>query len=618
MRRIPFILLLTLLTNICNGQIFQEDFETGDLGQFTAFDEDGNTLETDEIWITDGTWMNNPILLGNNATSTSNYQDNAQPDNWMISSAIEIPEGTGFTLYWNEAILGGTGESYEVIISNESSVSDFTDTPVYVASGNIGGPLNVSANVDDYAGQTVYLAFHHFGGTQGYIYIDDIEITQESIGYDMMVTDIYMNATQRLEERIIRGVVQNLAAEVISSFDINYSIDGGQVQTHSVSGVELFNQNSYLFEHNITWTPSGPNEYAISVWASNLNGNEDQVPENDVLSENFSVVEAASKEVLLEVFTSSTCGPCAYYNERTEPIFAAAPFQNNTGIEESRLNVIKYHVEIPVAGDPSVNAESLARADHYNITAAPYTIYDGEYIFGLPGDTALYEMIQAPAFVELDMTASYNQNNQLEVSVDINPIADLSEEYALHIVATNMYYEFDGQNEETYFKNTLRKMLPDENGTALSVLVTGESQTVNVSYSYSVSELPSAGSHDFWNEDMGIIAFVQNTETDEIIQSTFVQADFTSAIQNSPEASLLAVFPNPTDSEINIILPELGSNDTKLIVQNIAGQLVMSQMISNPSAGSVLKIETESWVSGLYFMSIQGEKKSFNQKVVVR
>lgn len=611
-KKTSLVIFTLLWTFSAFSQIFSEDFETGDLGVFTAFDLDNNTIDSDEFWILDGTWTNNPILLGNNATSTSNYANGEQPDNWMVSSSINLPTGTGITLYWNEAILGGT-ESYNVIVSTGNMPADFTGSPVYSGVELSGGPLDVSANLDAYAGQTVYIAFHHNAGTQGYVYIDDIEIVQEDISYDMTVSDIYMNPVQRLEERIIRGIVTNLAAEIVTSFDINYTIDGGAINTSTITDVELYNSNEYFFEHEITWTAQAPGDYTISVWASNINGNIDEVPGNDVIEETFNVVEAPEKRVLLEVFTSSTCAPCAYYNERTEPLFAAAPFLNNSEDPNSRLNILKYHVEIPSPGDPSVNQESLDRSDYYSIFSAPSAFYDGVYYPGISGETPVYESIQSPAIVEMDLEATYDVDDNIMVNVSLNSLVNSTDNYRLHIYLTNLYYEFDGQNGETYFKNAVRKMLTGVDGSLISNLVAGEEQNLSEVYQFNVETLPQANSFDLWNYDIGVVAFLQNESTKEVYQSSFKLAEIVSKVNEVPELSFL-IYPNPSSKIVNLKITDNNFIGSEVQVFNSIGQEVyrtnLKQMLTT--------INTSNWTSGVYNLLLKNNKGESTQQIIVK
>lgn len=79
----------------------------------------------------------------------------------------------------------------------------------------------------------------------------------------------------------VAGTIRNHGMATITDMDINYTIDGGSPQVNSLSGLNIASGEDYHFEHNIPWTPTQTGTYDLDVWASNLNGEADQVPGND-------------------------------------------------------------------------------------------------------------------------------------------------------------------------------------------------------------------------------------------------------------------------------------------------------------------------------------------------
>ncbi len=81
--------------------------------------------------------------------------------------------------------------------------------------------------------------------------------------------------------------------------------------------------------------------------------------------------------VLLEEFTSSTCGPCAGVN----PTFHTWQVQN-----PEKFTSIYWHVSWPSPGnDPMYlanKAENGARVSYYGVTYVPYSVLDGNYYKG--------------------------------------------------------------------------------------------------------------------------------------------------------------------------------------------------------------------------------------------
>ena len=70
------------------------------------------------------------------------------------------------------------------------------------------------------------------------------------------------------------------------------------------------------------------------------------------------------------------------------------------------------------------------------------------------------------------------------------------------------------------------------------------------------------------------------------------------------------IYPNPANSYINVS----ANNIAKVAVYNSIGQLVYSEATDS----NIVKINTESWINGMYFISVEtldGDKSL--QKVVV-
>ena len=90
----------------------------------------------------------------------------------------------------------------------------------------------------------------------------------------------YVNDTEG--SKVIDGVIFNRGTETVSSFDINYQIDGGSIFTHSLTGLSIDNFTSYHYEHTDSWDAT-TGFHEIKAWVSNVNGSDDQNNQNDTL-----------------------------------------------------------------------------------------------------------------------------------------------------------------------------------------------------------------------------------------------------------------------------------------------------------------------------------------------
>ena len=115
-------------------------------------------------------------------------------DQWAISPSITLPaEATNFTLSWYVKLneWEGIPSSYEVLVSTASrNASDFTTT-LFSESGDNEDYEARSVSLADYAGRTIYIAFHNITAMGGdAMAIDDLRIGSSGVGIDQVGTSV--------------------------------------------------------------------------------------------------------------------------------------------------------------------------------------------------------------------------------------------------------------------------------------------------------------------------------------------------------------------------------------------------------------------------------------------
>lgn len=75
----------------------------------------------------------------------------------------------------------------------------------------------------------------------------------DQINYDMAVTSISVPASVTIGTTSVTGVIANNTGSAISSFDLNYSVDGGTAQTMSLSGLNIPAYSNYNYTHSTPW-----------------------------------------------------------------------------------------------------------------------------------------------------------------------------------------------------------------------------------------------------------------------------------------------------------------------------------------------------------------------------
>lgn len=239
--------------------------------------------------------------------------------------------------------------------------------------------------------------------------------------------------------------------------------------------------------------------------------------------------------VLLEHFTSASCGPCATYNPQVETLLGA---NTNTTLS------IKYQVNWPTPnGDPMNNHNKLdvqSRVDYYGVRGVPSAVLAAKGpehpASAMVQDSIDKETVKTSPFeVKVTHTLSEDFKN-IDVKMEITATGDYSATGNLvaHISVIEKHISFAtpaGSNGETDFFNVMKKLLPNPNGTALSKdWATGDTRTIEVSW-------PLKNVYNL--DQLDVIAFIQDNGNQEIMQA----ADSETVIKNSNDALALTATP---------------------------------------------------------------------------
>lgn len=219
-----------------------------------------------------------------------------------------------------------------------------------------------------------------------------------------------------------------------------------------------------------------------------------------------------SKKPLFELFTSSTCGPCAAQNPMIDAIL-----DDNEGT----YSLIKYQMDWPGDGDPYYTEQGGVRRNYYSVTGVPDLQTNG-YNFGLPGlfeQADLDLLLSETTNLEIDVNASIDENWILTLEAVLNPLDNYDAGLIAHIVIVEkLTTENVNSNGELEFRHVMMTMLPGATGTELDALVSGTPVTLSESYDMNntFTEQPN---------DLLAIVFVQNNTNKEVIQSETAMVD---------------------------------------------------------------------------------------------
>ena len=146
---------------------------------------------------------------GTGAAASYSYTTHAMhADAWLISPKFVLPTVTDDSLslsWWHRVNVDYPHELYDVMISTTTNdISSFTTTLLSVSPDSINGYVQKMVNITAYAGQEIYIAFHHHDSyDQSYLIIDDIDLfeggyvppTSDTLTMTLAVNDPTMGTT---------------------------------------------------------------------------------------------------------------------------------------------------------------------------------------------------------------------------------------------------------------------------------------------------------------------------------------------------------------------------------------------------------------------------------------
>lgn len=233
-----------------------------------------------------------------------------------------------------------------------------------------------------------------------------------------------------------------------------------------------------------------------------------------MLSSGFS---QSPRLVMLEEFTSATCGPCVSKNTQFHTWQTTYP---------DKFTSIYYHVNWPAAGDPMNLAnpgEVSTRVSYYMSPTnmyVPYSVLDGNYYNGSAGGwnmTTIDNRLAVPSPFELQLQ---HQVSAGQDTVFSTMLVKCTQNIAASITAHNVIIEkwihynsapCANSNGERDFYNVMKKMIPGSGGTTLpNSMVAGD-------YVLLEGVWKAGLVYDF--TQIASVGFVQDKGTKEIYQT---------------------------------------------------------------------------------------------------
>jgi hypothetical protein len=364
--------------------------------------------------------------------------------------------------------------------------------------------------------------------------------------------------------------------------------------------------------------------------------------------DDFEILER-KKEVLLEIFSSELDTNSKKVNDL---IFGDGADTNpTTGLVEAALtkgdvNVINYHTSLKNTADAQddINLRNTvdpsARVSFYGVNSMT-SFLDGsvDVISGeIEGDVSWTEnqlilKSLADPYFTIDPVIVNTSANKILAEIRFTAFKTVSAGTELLLFAgivERKIASVDLGNGQVEYRYVLRKMLPDGSGEIYNVdseLLKGDKLTFNDAFkadptgSNQFMEVNWVPKNLFEGEsqgdiiDLSMVVFVQNKVTKEIVQSSIIAVDGKSVITSFNGQIIsdnLKLYPNPTSTEVNVILDEQATETMDWILFDQTGKIFTRGKL--PIGHEAFSIDVNDFPSGLYFISVGGEEKRFKHK----
>ena len=544
---------------------------------------------------------------GSNILATNDDDCNCnKADEYLITDTLDLSNYSvlhvTFKSFFYGATYSGATEAAEFLYSTNggsswTSLADITPGADWTSQW-----IDVSAACGN---SNVQFAFNYQDGG-GWLYglgIDDFAIFAP-YNFDMAVESLDMFSTVGLNNApyTIEGTIKNYGGTTISSLTLNYSINGGTAVTDNLTGLSIAPYGTYSFSHSTNWNPGSTGNYDVDIWASALNGGNDQNNSNDTLSTAIEVVTAtADRVVLAEEFTSSTCGPCASFN----PGYKQLLDDNDVNTTGTQLVSVKYQMNWPSPGnEPAYNSEALARRQLYGISGVPDVVYSGANI--ATSQAAIDAVMGIPALAELSAEWS-NTGTYIQCDVEAEALADLGSNVSLHMAMIEKEISHNVQtNGETTFYHVFRKFMDGSNGHAMGSMTAGNTYTHYANSTITVNSNPAQGSFDFWvgANNMDIIVWLQDMSNGEVLQAAYADYTTSSVDEMDNLAKYISIYPNPANEVAGVEIELMDRSEVTVNMVNAVGQTVLVEAATLDAGVQKLNLNTAELSAGLYFVNV--------------
>ncbi len=354
-------------------------------------------------------------------------------------------------------------------------------------------------------------------------------------------------------------------------------------------------------------------QHKLKVWFTDKLNN--QLSSINTIETDFLVARTTVPQLpLIEEFTSSTCGPCASFNNTFDPFLSSINANENSG----QAAAVKYQMNWPAPGDdPSFNPDGNSRRGFYAVTGIPKS-----YLNGVSNSIFNQSVIDAASGQSAFSLVPYFylSGDTVKATGTVKPYTTMTTALRVHLALTEDFYTYTGgTTSQTTFHYVMRKMLPSYVGTIISNINEDTIYTINRNYKVTYDTVVT-GSNNIWGTSAGftLVSWIQNASTKEVYQAAFANTPSALNITENASHNSMEVFPNPANEIFTIKLELTEKAAVVYTLNDITGKEVQAPVIQELPAGKhILQTSTQNLLPGIYICTIRANDTTFTERVMV-
>ncbi len=583
---------------------------------------------TDGLWV--GAWDSNLALISKTGILLNTITSATHGQTAMAGSAYDtITPGGPFiwiiTADANPAVI----HQISVTTGQSTGIAHLTTDDINTTGASSGGGLFIAQNLIPGTATLGGIIQNDmlFGYDMSSLLPDSFDVAMDIL--DIPTSSLTNNALQ------VKGNIINKGMITLTSFDLYYSINGGQVVSQNLTGLNVPFGQTYSFTHDTVWTPSISGDHIVEVWANNPNGMQDQFGANDTLIAEVSVVDSAAfKRVLIEQATGAWCGFCPDGSYVLSQILAANPtkvigvaIHNGDGMAFANGNTVN---STYAQGYPNGYVDRVLFPDQeaVGISRGVWAAKAQKRMAELVPVEVEAQNVYDPANrrITIDLTASFYSNASGDYRVNAYIVEDsvtgsgsgYNQVNNYNTTVGHPYYGAGNPIIGYNHRHVLRAMLGGSWGSAGVIPSTINKYDVfTKQYTYDIPGTVNPNR-------LAVVVLVQKYNTN-INKRAIINAaryslgviDGINKLEHSGE--LLSLFPNPTQDIATVEFMLTRPSEVNIEVYTMMGAKIMTQSLGNLPAGEHLhQLVVSNCSPGVYILKVHIGSNVTTQKFTVR